>query len=304
MATDRPKRSNAGSRMQKLIEEQEDEEDDFYKTTYGGFNEEEDDNDYEEEEIEEDVCDSDFSMSEKEDEVENEEEEKTKRKPKKKKLVKVSGDAPDKPRKPAVKRVYEPVQPRDKNERMRASTLMKAELLSKKNAQQVLKRHPKMPQLRRLTQEELLAEAAVTQEQNLASLAQFLKLEEEKKNSKMTKIRFQGPTIRFQSLRMPLISSQDGEAEEEYCTRNFLEFTDSQNFPKNYFPSRKTKYPEKAICVVTGHPAKYRDPQTNLPYASIEAFRYIRQHRKRIKDELLLKNEALRRKKRKVDTIS
>lgn len=51
---------------------------------------------------------SDFSMSEKEDEVENEEEEKTNRKPKKKKLVKPSGDAPAKPRKPAVKRVYEP----------------------------------------------------------------------------------------------------------------------------------------------------------------------------------------------------
>ena len=41
--------------------------------------------------------------------------------------------------------------------------------------------------MRRLTQEELLAEAKITEEKNTASLAQFLKLEEEKKNVKVTK---------------------------------------------------------------------------------------------------------------------
>lgn len=40
----RPKRSNAGNRMAKLLNEEE--EDDFYKTTYGGFDETEQDNDY------------------------------------------------------------------------------------------------------------------------------------------------------------------------------------------------------------------------------------------------------------------
>lgn len=40
----RPKRSNAGNRMAKLLNEEE--EDDFYKTTYGGFEETELDNDY------------------------------------------------------------------------------------------------------------------------------------------------------------------------------------------------------------------------------------------------------------------
>ena len=37
MAATREKRSNAGSKMARLLEEED--EDDFYKTTYGGFSE-------------------------------------------------------------------------------------------------------------------------------------------------------------------------------------------------------------------------------------------------------------------------
>ena len=62
-ALERPKRSNAGRHMSKLIEEQEEEADDFYKTTYGGFEEEEDDKEYEAEDVEEDVADSGESNS-------------------------------------------------------------------------------------------------------------------------------------------------------------------------------------------------------------------------------------------------
>lgn len=35
--------------------------------------------------------------------------------------------------------------------------------------------------------------------------------------------------------------------------------------------------PEKAICAVTGLPAKYRDPKSGLPYATKEAFKVIRE---------------------------
>ena len=35
--------------------------------------------------------------------------------------------------------------------------------------------------------------------------------------------------------------------------------------------------PKKAVCVITGQPAKYRDPKTGQPYATIEAFRKIRE---------------------------
>lgn len=34
--------------------------------------------------------------------------------------------------------------------------------------------------------------------------------------------------------------------------------------------------PQKPVCAITGAPAKYRDPRTGLPYATIEAFRQIR----------------------------
>ena len=73
---------------------------------------------------------------------------------------------------------------------MRATTLLKGAEVAKKQTTQGMKRHPKMPQMRRLTQQELLAEAKVTEEQNTASLAQFLKLEEEKKKVKVTKVIF------------------------------------------------------------------------------------------------------------------
>ena len=72
---------------------------------------------------------------------------------------------------------------------MRLSTLTKSEALSKRQ-KEVVTRHPRQMhiQMRRLTQQELLAEAKITEEKNLASLAQFLKLEEEKKNIKTSKV--------------------------------------------------------------------------------------------------------------------
>jgi len=63
MAATRERRSNAGSKLARLLDEEE--EDDFYKTTYGGFNEEEEDNDFHF--IDEDApdeVDSDFSIDE------------------------------------------------------------------------------------------------------------------------------------------------------------------------------------------------------------------------------------------------
>ena len=35
-------------------------------------------------------------------------------------------------------------------------------------------------------------------------------------------------------------------------------------------------YPVPTRCAVTGQPAKYFDPQTNTPYATLEAFRVLR----------------------------
>lgn len=45
MAAARERRSNAGTKISKLLDEEE-EDDDFYKTSYGGFKETDDDRDY------------------------------------------------------------------------------------------------------------------------------------------------------------------------------------------------------------------------------------------------------------------
>lgn len=55
------------------------------------------------------------------------------------------------------------------------------------------------------TQEELLEEALITEEENLASLEKFKQMEIEKKKTRPTKRIFTGPTIRYHSISMPLI---------------------------------------------------------------------------------------------------
>ncbi|KAJ4891777.1 SWR1 complex subunit 2 [Raphanus sativus] len=39
----------------------------------------------------------------------------------------------------------------------------------------------------------------------------------------------------------------------------------------------KLSYPEKAVRVITGLPAKYRDPKTGLAYATLDPFKAIRE---------------------------
>ena len=87
---------------------------------------------------------------------------------------------------------------------------------------------------------------------------------------------------------------------EQFSCRNFIEFTDAKSFPKQYFPYPfKVRHPEKPVCVVTGRPAKYKDPVTGLPYATIEAFKYIRQHRKQLKEKMgKVKVEEVRKKRK------
>jgi len=42
-------------------------------------------------------------------------------------------------------------------------------------------------------------------------------------------------------------------------------------------PVTPPKIPEKPICSITGLPAKYFDPLTKTPYATLEAFTIIRE---------------------------
>ncbi|MFS7957385.1 putative Vps72/YL1 family protein [Helianthus anomalus] len=114
---------------------------------------------------------------------------------------------------------------------------------------------------KRMTQEEMLLEAAQTEIMNLRNLERVLAREEEvKKRAIVHKDVYTGPTIRYLS-------------KEGY---SYLEFTNGASF-KSQIRTSSGPYPEKSVCVVTGLPAKYLDPKTGLPYATKEAFKIIRE---------------------------
>lgn len=58
--------------------------------------------------------------------------------------------------------------------------------------------------------------------------------------------------------------------------RTFVTFSDHDTFRKN-FPLHRPKQPQQKICPITRLPAKYFDPVTRLPYATIQAFRILRE---------------------------
>jgi hypothetical protein len=113
---------------------------------------------------------------------------------------------------------------------------------------------------RPLTQEEMLAEAVYTESLNQASLARILAMEEEsKKRAAVVKHKYEGPLLRFRSTRAA-------------DTLAFLH--GAQLLPGvGRAPPRR---PARSVCAATGLPARYRDPQTKLPYAHAAALKTIR----------------------------
>lgn len=58
------------------------------------------------------------------------------------------------------------------------------------------------------TQEELLEEAKITEEENIQSLEKYQRLENEKKSRRAVKKVASGPMIRYHSLRMPILGEK------------------------------------------------------------------------------------------------
>jgi vacuolar protein sorting-associated protein 72 len=116
-----------------------------------------------------------------------------------------------------------------------------------------------------MTQEDLLREAAQTEVENRRSLGTMLQVEEENSKSGAPGSKVRGPRIRFKSKRGCMDS---------------VTFTDVDQFPEyidsSGMDASARMYPEKPVCAVTGLPAKYRDPVTGLPYATLAAFKAIR----------------------------
>jgi len=81
------------------------------------------------------------------------------------------------------------------------------------------------------------------------------------KSDRHRKKPFVGPTVRYLSNRV---------------IGKVITFTDTEKFPKAiHFAQKHVARPK--LCVITGKPAKYRDPLTGQPYANLRAFRILRE---------------------------
>lgn len=296
------RRGNAGNRMQRLIQEEEVEEaaedKDFYQQGFWADEEEDDDfaGDADDEEAR-DSFDSDFGDSSESESEEDEDEEKAARKksaPKKKSVYKDpklahkkgaaageggEGDAAAAP-KPKKRPRPDPVAaggfaaPLERSRRgaTEASTAAAAErrkstdAAARQRAERLAAKTAKGVELRRLTQEEILAEAAQTEIINKASLERMLRMEEEKRRVTKTTRVLDGPRIRFCSR-----ADGSGDSRKLVETVSFIETA----VPKN-IDDIAPPYPVATRCAVSGQPARYLDPQTGTPYATLEAFRMLR----------------------------
>jgi len=179
----------------------------------------------------------------------------------------------------------------NENKTFRSSTALKRKELEERQKEREVKSKTAkkassntmtLDEFKRLTQEELLAEAKITEKINLASLDAYQKLELEKKKKAVVKQVSKVPIIRFHSVSMPIVSQEDDIEEEnknlaeikKQC-RNFVSFSDENVF-KETFPQQKSKPNVHKKCVVTGLPAKYFDPVTQCPYANLYAFKALR----------------------------
>uniref|UniRef100_A0A1I7YRN7 Vacuolar protein sorting-associated protein 72 homolog n=1 Tax=Steinernema glaseri TaxID=37863 RepID=A0A1I7YRN7_9BILA len=106
-------------------------------------------------------------------------------------------------------------------------------------------------------QQQLMKEAEKTEKENVESLKKYEKFELEKKKKRekaLTKHRV-----------LPPLTKLTSNAEKTVFT--------VPEIPKF---EKTTKPAIKSICAVTGAPARFFDPVTNLPYSTPEAFKIIR----------------------------
>ncbi|XP_061342473.1 SWR1 complex subunit 2 [Gastrolobium bilobum] len=278
---DRASRATRGKRLTKLLDE-ELQEDDLFWSQDALKDEENDDNYQEEPEIADDF-DSDFDEDEPQPDEEPQNDDADERIPKKKRLIfpgktlakkkkkkKVLSKLENSPNDDDDKPVAEEHHHDDAGERMvrkstRTSVIVRqAERDAMRAAlQATIKpvKRKKEGEEKKMTQEEMLLEAAQTEIMNLRNLERVLAREEEvKRRAIVHKTVYNGPQIRY--------ISQNG------CS--YLEFTKGSSFHSK-IATTSVQYPEQPVCTITGLPAKYRDPKTGLPYATKEAFKIIRQ---------------------------
>jgi len=176
--------------------------------------------------------------------------------------------------------------------------------LEKQEKQEKPKRKKRKLEVNEMSQEKRLKEAKKTEELNLASLKDILKLElEKKRKARQTgpKIDLQRSSVTFISTLKPLQSvitvkeqlRKNAEQPDEKIQipqvdakdldpKNVLIFYSMDKLPPS-IESPKQFYPKKLKCVITDLPAKYIDPVTKKPYANMQAFKELRKQNQKQK---------------------
>ncbi|KAK9821145.1 hypothetical protein WJX74_000389 [Apatococcus lobatus] len=275
-----PDRSTRGARLQGLLDEQDSADEDFWKQEF--FAEEARDDRYRTESESEDVADTDFSESEADSDSDVEDDRADR--PRKKGGLKppgtqkkpAAGQAATKGAKPPGKPAAQSLPPElsgtveefaAEAPTLRQSTRQRVEEAQKERQRidqiKPKRKAPERPEARPLTQAELLAEAAYTELDNLRSLEAHLAAEEEfKKKAAIKRSKYSGPLIRFRS------KSINSEAVVHFEIMNMLP-------PPEFEASAAPEPTDESICVITGRAAKYRDPDTGLPYADVAAYQEL-----------------------------
>eukprot|EP00727_Mastigamoeba_balamuthi_P005972 m51a1_g1995 hypothetical protein (432) ;mRNA; f:1202719-1204388 len=144
--------------------------------------------------------------------------------------------------------------------------------------------------LREPTQEERLAEAKITERENLRSLEEMLALYADRKSEALRKKEHRQTVPCYTWLSRQTTAEEAKTRSEEISalgesvivplpdieSRSATTLTVPADQPLS--PSTAPPYPQRGVCEVSGLPAKYRDPLTGKEYANVAAFRVLRQN--------------------------
>ena len=179
------------------------------------------------------------------------------------------GAAPRTPRLTAAEALQVAERRRGSLRRSTASKRREREVREKKQAATAPRRAKRVAAVQRAvaryTQDELLDQAVTAETANLRALERMRRAEDATKRDKRLHSTVQGGS-------RTLYHSKRGCADT-------ITFTGGA-FPA-VFTQEPPRRPERTVCAVTGAPARYRDPVTGQPYATLAAFKELRrrQHR-------------------------
>jgi vacuolar protein sorting-associated protein 72 len=167
---------------------------------------------------------------------------------------KVANKRPKKQPIPAKQRTFR------SSTKARVAQSNKSRLLKEKKLKLLSASRPIKKEEIKLTQEELLVQAAHTEVENRRSLELMLRMEDDRKKLTGPKAPYMGKRIRY--------TSKLGQP-------NILTFEQFDEIPR-VINDVAPMPPKVEYCVITGMKAKYRDPKTNKPYATMAAFKQLR----------------------------